>query len=93
MERPHFITIMENAEKDIERLKKQIAQCEEKLSNENFLGKAPESIIIKEIQKQEDFEKQLFQLKHKDILPECIDRNKFLGSFMVKNTTFYISRV
>ena len=50
-------------EKEITRIEKQLVGLTRKLSNENFLARAPEDVVAKEKQKQQDWQVNLEKLK------------------------------
>ncbi|MCV2884469.1 valine--tRNA ligase [Aestuariibacter sp. AA17] len=49
--------------KSLEKIEKDYARTEGKLSNDNFVSKAPEAVIAKEKEKLEDFKRQIDKLK------------------------------
>ncbi len=50
---------LKRLEKEINKIKKEINRIEKKLSNENFLKKAPEEVVEKEKKKRKEFEEKL----------------------------------
>ena len=58
-----IIEAAKNAKKEIKRLEGMLFGINKKLSNENFVSKAPEDVIEKEKSKKNDWEKSLEKLK------------------------------
>jgi valyl-tRNA synthetase len=50
-------------EKEITRIEKQLIGMTQKLSNQSFLARAPEDVVAKEKQKQQDWQVNLEKLK------------------------------
>ena len=53
----------QNTEKELERYRSQLNEVKKKLSNENFLNKAPKEIIEKEKKKKKDFKEKIQMLE------------------------------
>ncbi len=49
--------------KEVERLREILNGIEKKLSNESFVKKAPEQVVLKEKKKQSDFSRKLKKLQ------------------------------
>lgn len=49
----------QNTEKELEHYRSQLNEVKKKLSNENFLNKAPNEIVDKERKKKKDFEEKI----------------------------------
>jgi valyl-tRNA synthetase len=49
----------QNTEKELEHYRSQLNEVKKKLSNENFLNKAPNEIADKERKKKKDFEEKI----------------------------------
>ncbi len=61
-----------NIDEELERLKKQyddlwqeVERVEKKLSNENFINKAPEDVVFKEREKEKDYKERLEKVKQR----------------------------
>lgn len=75
---------------EIKRIELQIAKCKDNLSNEKFLKKAPQNIILKEEQKIIDFESLLKILKKETENEINNFQGKKIGEFQVKDSLYIV---